>query len=127
MKCSETRLSDGGCSLGPCCQGASGGSVTFTLSRYSVLLPICFRLAVPEAPSPLKTHLSGILFGVPPISKPTCWETIAPSEEAQPTLRPWTGFEPERLETPRTPKHCILFYREELSENVQRYTVMDVA
>ncbi|MPC67178.1 hypothetical protein E2C01_061344 [Portunus trituberculatus] len=30
----------------------------------------------------------------------------APSEEAQPTLGPWTGFEPVRLETPRTPKHA---------------------
>ncbi|MPC09722.1 hypothetical protein E2C01_002340 [Portunus trituberculatus] len=29
-----------------------------------------------------------------------------PSEEAQPTLRPWTGFEPVRLETPRIPKHA---------------------
>ncbi|MPC84186.1 hypothetical protein E2C01_078914 [Portunus trituberculatus] len=30
---------------------------------------------------------------------------FAPSEEAQPTLGPWTGFEPVRLETPRTAKH----------------------
>ncbi|MPD01157.1 hypothetical protein E2C01_096673 [Portunus trituberculatus] len=29
-----------------------------------------------------------------------------PSEEALPTLGPWTGFEPVRLETPRTPKHA---------------------
>ncbi|MPC51134.1 hypothetical protein E2C01_044974 [Portunus trituberculatus] len=29
-----------------------------------------------------------------------------PSEEAQPTLGPWTGFEPVLLETPRTPKHA---------------------
>ncbi|MPD04703.1 hypothetical protein E2C01_100406 [Portunus trituberculatus] len=47
---------------------------------------------------------------VPPISKPTRYETVAPSEEAQPTLGPWKGFEPVRLETPRTPKrawfHC---------------------
>ncbi|MPC77256.1 hypothetical protein E2C01_071707 [Portunus trituberculatus] len=43
----------------------------------------------------------------------------APSEEAQPTLGPWTEFEPVRLEIPRTPKrtwfHCNtaapLFYR----------------
>ncbi|MPC59034.1 hypothetical protein E2C01_053049 [Portunus trituberculatus] len=32
------------------------------------------------------------------------------NEEAQPALRPWTGFEPVRLETPRIPKrawfHC---------------------
>ncbi|MPC44990.1 hypothetical protein E2C01_038673 [Portunus trituberculatus] len=28
------------------------------------------------------------------------------SGEAQPTLGPWTGFEPVRLETPRTPKHA---------------------
>ncbi|MPC53663.1 hypothetical protein E2C01_047561 [Portunus trituberculatus] len=27
------------------------------------------------------------------------------SEEAQPALRLWTGFEPVRLETPRIPKH----------------------
>ncbi|MPD00395.1 hypothetical protein E2C01_095863 [Portunus trituberculatus] len=33
-------------------------------------------------------------------------ETIAPSEEAQPTLGPWTGFKPVHLETPRTPKHA---------------------
>ncbi|MPC47364.1 hypothetical protein E2C01_041108 [Portunus trituberculatus] len=33
-------------------------------------------------------------------------ETVAPSEEAQPTLGPWTGFEPVRLETPRTPEHA---------------------
>ncbi|MPC30083.1 hypothetical protein E2C01_023338 [Portunus trituberculatus] len=33
-------------------------------------------------------------------------ETVAQSEEAQPTLGPWTGFEPVRLETPRTPKHA---------------------
>ncbi|MPC84462.1 hypothetical protein E2C01_079200 [Portunus trituberculatus] len=33
-------------------------------------------------------------------------ETVAPSEEAQPTLRPWTGFEPVRLESPWTPKHA---------------------
>ncbi|MPC48509.1 hypothetical protein E2C01_042283 [Portunus trituberculatus] len=33
-------------------------------------------------------------------------ETIAPSEEVQPTLGPWIGFEPVRLETPRTPKHA---------------------
>ncbi|MPC35494.1 hypothetical protein E2C01_028918 [Portunus trituberculatus] len=32
-------------------------------------------------------------------------KTVAPSEEAQPTLRPWTGFEPVRLETPHTPNH----------------------
>ncbi|XP_045101932.1 uncharacterized protein LOC123498665 isoform X2 [Portunus trituberculatus] len=32
-------------------------------------------------------------------------ETVAPSEEAQPILGPWTGFEPVRLETPRIPKH----------------------
>ncbi|MPC97689.1 hypothetical protein E2C01_093015 [Portunus trituberculatus] len=30
----------------------------------------------------------------------------AQSEEAQPTLGPWTGFEPMPLETPRTPKHA---------------------
>ncbi|MPC87116.1 hypothetical protein E2C01_081967 [Portunus trituberculatus] len=50
--------------------------------------------------------LKGILFLLPPISKPTRYETVAPSEEAQPTLGPWTGFEPVRLETPRTPKHA---------------------
>ncbi|MPC97323.1 hypothetical protein E2C01_092634 [Portunus trituberculatus] len=33
-------------------------------------------------------------------------ETIAPNEEAQPTLGPWTGFEPMRLETPLTPKRA---------------------
>ncbi|MPC46818.1 hypothetical protein E2C01_040547 [Portunus trituberculatus] len=37
-------------------------------------------------------------------------ETVAPNEEAQPTLGPWTGFEPVHLETPQTPKrawfHC---------------------
>ncbi|MPC21188.1 hypothetical protein E2C01_014165 [Portunus trituberculatus] len=33
-------------------------------------------------------------------------ETVAPSEEDQPTLGPWAGFEPVRLETPRTPKHA---------------------
>ncbi|MPC31350.1 hypothetical protein E2C01_024636 [Portunus trituberculatus] len=27
-------------------------------------------------------------------------------EEAQPTLGQWIGFEPVRLETPRTPKHA---------------------
>ncbi|MPC49404.1 hypothetical protein E2C01_043203 [Portunus trituberculatus] len=47
---------------------------------------------------------------VPPISKPTRYETVALSEEAQPTLRPLTGFEPVRLETPLIPKdawfHC---------------------
>ncbi|MPC61396.1 hypothetical protein E2C01_055468 [Portunus trituberculatus] len=37
---------------------------------------------------------------------PTHLETVALSEEAQPTLRPWTGFEPVRLKTPRTPKHA---------------------
>ncbi|MPD00377.1 hypothetical protein E2C01_095844 [Portunus trituberculatus] len=31
-------------------------------------------------------------------------KNIAPSEEAQPTLGPWTRLEPVRLETPRTPK-----------------------
>ncbi|MPC87768.1 hypothetical protein E2C01_082641 [Portunus trituberculatus] len=31
---------------------------------------------------------------------------LAPSEEAQPSLELWTGFEPVRLETPRTPKHA---------------------
>ncbi|MPC37363.1 hypothetical protein E2C01_030837 [Portunus trituberculatus] len=36
---------------------------------------------------------------------PTHYETVAPSEEAQPTLGPWAGFEPVRLETSRTPKH----------------------
>ncbi|MPC14452.1 hypothetical protein E2C01_007219 [Portunus trituberculatus] len=36
----------------------------------------------------------------------TLEETVAPSEEARPTLGPWTGFEPVRLETPRTPKHA---------------------
>ncbi|MPC84441.1 hypothetical protein E2C01_079179 [Portunus trituberculatus] len=38
------------------------------------------------------------------ISKPTRQETVAPSEEAQPTFGPWTGFEPVRLETPSDPK-----------------------
>ncbi|MPC19638.1 hypothetical protein E2C01_012560 [Portunus trituberculatus] len=33
-------------------------------------------------------------------------ETLAPSEEAQPTLGPRAGFEPVRLETPQTPKHA---------------------
>ncbi|MPC16051.1 hypothetical protein E2C01_008863 [Portunus trituberculatus] len=37
---------------------------------------------------------------------PTSLETAAPSEEAQPTLGPSTGFEPVCLETPRTPKHA---------------------
>ncbi|MPC09873.1 EGF-like repeat and discoidin I-like domain-containing protein 3 [Portunus trituberculatus] len=32
-------------------------------------------------------------------------EIIAPSKEAQPTLGPWTRFEPVRLETPLTPNH----------------------
>ncbi|MPC21153.1 hypothetical protein E2C01_014129 [Portunus trituberculatus] len=32
--------------------------------------------------------------------------TVAPSEKPQPTLGPWTGFEPVRLETPRTPMHA---------------------
>ncbi|MPC47598.1 hypothetical protein E2C01_041349 [Portunus trituberculatus] len=50
--------------------------------------------------------LKGILFGVPPISKPIRKETVAPSEEAKPTLGPWTGIEPLRLETLRTPKHA---------------------
>ncbi|MPC80409.1 hypothetical protein E2C01_074988 [Portunus trituberculatus] len=50
--------------------------------------------------------LKGILFGVPSISKPNRLETIALSEEAQPTLGPWTGFEPVRLETARIPKHA---------------------
>ncbi|MPC21414.1 hypothetical protein E2C01_014400 [Portunus trituberculatus] len=36
----------------------------------------------------------------------TSLETIAPSEEAQPTLGLWTGFEPVHLETPRIPKHA---------------------
>ncbi|MPC22810.1 hypothetical protein E2C01_015838 [Portunus trituberculatus] len=35
-------------------------------------------------------------------------ETVTPSEEAQPTLGPWTGFEPMRLETPQTPQHAWL-------------------
>ncbi|MPC39863.1 hypothetical protein E2C01_033413 [Portunus trituberculatus] len=48
----------------------------------------------------------GVLFGVPPISKPTRYNTLALSEDAQPTLGPWTGFEPMRLETPQTPKHA---------------------
>ncbi|MPC53202.1 hypothetical protein E2C01_047090 [Portunus trituberculatus] len=39
-------------------------------------------------------------------SIPTREETVAPSEEAQLTPGPWTGFEPVRLETPRTPKHA---------------------
>ncbi|MPC53471.1 Tubulin alpha chain [Portunus trituberculatus] len=34
-------------------------------------------------------------------------ETLAPSEEAQPILGPWTEFEPVRLETPRTPKRTV--------------------
>ncbi|MPC90325.1 hypothetical protein E2C01_085302 [Portunus trituberculatus] len=46
--------------------------------------------------------LKGILYGVPPISKST-------REEAQPTLGPWIGFEPVRLETPRTPKHAWFY------------------
>ncbi|MPC55185.1 hypothetical protein E2C01_049116 [Portunus trituberculatus] len=50
--------------------------------------------------------VGGVLFGVPPISKPTHKEIVAPSEEAQPTPGPWTGFEPLRLETPRTPKQA---------------------
>ncbi|MPC99060.1 hypothetical protein E2C01_094455 [Portunus trituberculatus] len=50
--------------------------------------------------------LKWVLLRVPSISKPTRQETVAPSEEAQPTLEPWTGFEPVRLETPRTPKHA---------------------
>ncbi|MPD04246.1 hypothetical protein E2C01_099923 [Portunus trituberculatus] len=33
-------------------------------------------------------------------------ETIGSNEEAQPTLGPWTGFEPVRLETLRTSKHA---------------------
>ncbi|MPC83044.1 hypothetical protein E2C01_077734 [Portunus trituberculatus] len=45
-------------------------------------------------------------FSEAPISKPTRWETIALSEKAQITLRPWTGFEHVRLETPRTSKHA---------------------
>ncbi|MPC20511.1 hypothetical protein E2C01_013458 [Portunus trituberculatus] len=54
--------------------------------------------------SSFASSIKGILFGVPPISKPTRYETFVPSEEAQPTLGPWTGFEPVRLETPRIPK-----------------------
>ncbi|MPC86448.1 hypothetical protein E2C01_081277 [Portunus trituberculatus] len=51
--------------------------------------------------------LKGILFVVPPISKPTRYEAIAPSEETQhPTPRPWTGFEAVRLETTRALKHA---------------------
>ncbi|MPC68318.1 hypothetical protein E2C01_062518 [Portunus trituberculatus] len=38
---------------------------------------------------------------------------VAPSEEAQPTLGPWTGFEPVRLETPGTPKHAWFHCTEE--------------
>ncbi|MPC50814.1 hypothetical protein E2C01_044648 [Portunus trituberculatus] len=38
--------------------------------------------------------------------EPTRYETVTSSEEAQPTFGPWTGFEPVRLETPRTPKHA---------------------
>ncbi|MPC41913.1 hypothetical protein E2C01_035523 [Portunus trituberculatus] len=45
-------------------------------------------------------------FGVPPISKPTRSETVALSEEAQPTLGPWTGFEPVRLETLQAAKRA---------------------
>ncbi|MPD01358.1 hypothetical protein E2C01_096881 [Portunus trituberculatus] len=44
------------------------------------------------------------------MTKPTRKDTVATREEVQPTLGPWTGFEPVRLETPRTPKrswfHC---------------------
>ncbi|MPC32043.1 hypothetical protein E2C01_025346 [Portunus trituberculatus] len=32
--------------------------------------------------------------------------SVTSSEKAQPTLGPWTGFEPVRLETPRTTKHA---------------------
>ncbi|MPC35887.1 hypothetical protein E2C01_029324 [Portunus trituberculatus] len=39
---------------------------------------------------------------------PTGLEILAPSEEAQPTLGPWTGLEPTRLETPRTPNACMV-------------------
>ncbi|MPC40999.1 hypothetical protein E2C01_034579 [Portunus trituberculatus] len=43
-------------------------------------------------------------------------------EEAQPTLGPWTGFEPVRLETPRTPKHawfhCRVSWGEIVHEDV---------
>ncbi|MPD06223.1 hypothetical protein E2C01_102020 [Portunus trituberculatus] len=48
----------------------------------------------------IRLRLKGVLFGVPPISKPT------QNEEAQPTLRPRIGFEPVRLETPRIPEHA---------------------
>ncbi|MPC72852.1 hypothetical protein E2C01_067166 [Portunus trituberculatus] len=39
-------------------------------------------------------------------------EILAPSEEAQPTLGPWIGFEPLRLETPRTPKHAWFLHHD---------------
>ncbi|MPC77449.1 hypothetical protein E2C01_071903 [Portunus trituberculatus] len=60
-------------------------------------------------PCGLFTGISGLKelhFALPSIYKPTHQETIAPSEEAQPTLGPWTGFKPMRLEAPQTPKHA---------------------
>ncbi|MPC28119.1 hypothetical protein E2C01_021314 [Portunus trituberculatus] len=71
-----------------------------------ILTTAAAQLAKGERERPGIYGQKEILFGVPPISKPTHKETVAPSEEAQPTLRPWTGFEPMRLETPRTPKHA---------------------
>ncbi|MPC15967.1 hypothetical protein E2C01_008773 [Portunus trituberculatus] len=45
--------------------------------------------------------LGCLLSQSPPARKPS-----PRMKEAQPTLGPWTGFEPVRLETPRTPKHA---------------------
>ncbi|MPC49183.1 hypothetical protein E2C01_042977 [Portunus trituberculatus] len=54
------------------------------------------RVAPLRAPRTDRYHLSAV---------PTM-ETVVPSKEPQPTLEPWTGFEPVRLETSRTPKHA---------------------
>ncbi|MPC52048.1 Tyrosine-protein phosphatase non-receptor type 14 [Portunus trituberculatus] len=85
-----------------------------------------------------------VLRGATPKGPKDPRETVAPSEEAQPTLAPWTGFEPVRLETPRTTKHtwfhcttaallslftrlsCVrLGFLEELS-TLRRYTYKEV-
>ncbi|MPC47041.1 hypothetical protein E2C01_040774 [Portunus trituberculatus] len=48
----------------------------------------------------MRYFLGYLLSQSPPARKPL------PREKAQPTLGPWTGFEPVRLENPRTPKHA---------------------
>ncbi|MPC72069.1 hypothetical protein E2C01_066362 [Portunus trituberculatus] len=41
---------------------------------------------------------------------PPARKSLLLSGEAQPTLGPWTGFEPVRFETPRTPKRAWFHY-----------------